>query len=93
MESIIGKKYIPNDNSYAINLTSCSDYPYKNENLLLAGTHIGDEPKECTILTEPFEAYRLSFPRRRGVEKNLFIIVGYENTTHMILFYEEGIQK
>ena len=52
-ESLIGKYYIPNDNSYSVNLTTSTQYPYNNEQKYLAGTYNTDA-KICLIVSEPF---------------------------------------
>lgn len=90
-ESIVGKTYIPHDNSYCVNLTSSSNYPYKSEtSARLAGTRIGDEPKECIILTEPFMCKILSV---NGIIKEIeMILVNYNNSTYSIMYYSGGVR-
>lgn len=91
MESIIGKKYIPCDNSYSVNITSTSGHPYKNERLLLAACIANDEKINiCTIISEPFLCNVKSFDGSIISEK--MIAVEYENTTSLVLFYESQIQ-
>ncbi len=89
-KSIIGKKYIPQDNSYSVNLTSSSGYPYKNDfTTYLAGALFQDHtPKVCTILTEPFECAVTGLDK---IKLEIMIIVEYNNTTHMTMYFEQGI--
>jgi hypothetical protein len=87
--SIIGKKYYPMDNSYCVNLTSTSNYPYKNDtNVYLAGARIGDEVKECIILSEPFKCI---INTNTGLIEEKMVIVNYNNNTYSVLYYKEGI--
>lgn len=57
-KSIIGKNYIPNDTSYSINLS------YPTRDVRLAGSsnpmngEILENPKECKIVSEPYEIGR-----------------------------------
>jgi hypothetical protein len=86
-ESLIGKYYLPCDNSYSVNLTSATNYPYKREEPLLAGS-FNSEAKMCVIVSEPFIC---------KVDSNLsgiyeMIMVEYENKTYSILYYEHCVR-
>jgi len=82
-KSIIGKKYIGDDNSYAVNLTSASNHPYLNEQLYLAGTSM-ENAKICEVVSEPFDV----FIRQKIVK---MIAVSYNNTTSIVLFDKKCI--
>jgi len=88
--SIIGKKYIPYDNSYCVNLTSTSGYPYKNDTAAyLAGTQVGDAPKECIIVSEPFLC---TVPIMHGDTKEIeMVLVNYNGCTYSIMFHKDAI--
>jgi hypothetical protein len=87
-KSIIGRKYIPCDNSYTVNLTSSSNFPYKNNTTIyLAGTARGDEPKECIILTEPFKCSIVTMSKET-YDIETMVVVQYKDTTHITLYYE-----
>ncbi len=89
MKNIIGKSYIPSDNSYAVNITTSTKYPSENENLYLVGT-FNSNNKICTILTNPFKP-SINTGFDEITNEDYFIIVQYNNTTHMVLFYESNI--
>lgn len=99
-ESIIGKKYIAIDNSFSIELSrnmglnrytkEMVDSPY------LAGTsQLGDYPKICTIVTEPFtinvvDEYKHKDNKER---EHLFVIVSDDsNRQHIVLWHESGVE-
>ena len=86
--SIIGRKYQPSDNSWMVNLTSCGDYPYKNERDNLAGNQIGAEPKECTVLSEPFEC-TTRFDGK--FKQRVFVIAQCEGETFSVLYSENNL--
>lgn len=88
-ESIIGMKYIPFDNSFSVNLTSCCDYPYLNKQKYLGGTY-NTSPKTCTIVSEPFSVNT----RINALDKDYIyqmIAVEYNNETHVVLFNKNNI--
>ena len=88
-ESLIGKFYLPSDNSYSVNLTSSSNNPYENDQLYLAGT-FNTNAKLCTIVSEPFMCYiNTSIGTSKLVE---MILVEYDGQTSSILYYEKCVQ-
>jgi hypothetical protein len=84
-ESLIGKYYLPVDNSYSVNLTSAVDYPYKNEHLYLAGTY-NTEAKLCIIVSEPFT---INIDGMRMVE---MILVEYEKQISTIMYFKDCVR-
>ena len=90
-KSIIGKNYVPSDNSYSVNVTKSGNYPYKNEPTYLAGTCF-NIPKVCTILSEPFECdcyiHGISNPKNI----HTMIMVRYNQETHMVLFDKKNVR-
>jgi hypothetical protein len=84
-ESLIGKCYLPVDNSYSVNLTSASRYPYKSEDTSLAG-NFSSEAKMCVIVSEPFICKVDS--DLSGIRTYEMIMVEYDNKTYSILYYE-----
>ena len=89
-ESIIGKKYIPTDNSWSVNVTTASECPWKNEQRYLSGTmDCNFIPVECTIVSEPFFAKVMSY---KQIREQLMIAVDYNNETHIVLFFPSQIQ-
>lgn len=88
MESLIGKYYSPYDNSYSVNLTSCSGYSYENKRLYLAGTSDSGE-KMCLIVSEPFLC------KVRTISDNtvdrVMILVEYDGNTVSVMFHESRV--
>ncbi len=78
-QSIIGKPYIANDNSYSINLTT------KSTTVRLAGTARG-HPKLAIIVSEPYTAFI-------GIVQKTctFVNVRYEKDIIRVLFKEANI--
>ena len=77
-----GKKYIPSDTSYFINLT----YPTRDHRL--AGTMVGEqEPKECEIVSEPYEFEILTDILGEPIT-HWFINVKYKKDICRVLFKE-----
>lgn len=91
-ESLIGKKYRPHDNSWSINVTTCSNYPYKNKQGYLAGTH-NTSQKECIICSEPFDCYINKSVLHFNLEICKMIMVNFNQETHMVLFNESSVVK
>jgi hypothetical protein len=87
-ESLIGKWYLPVDNSYSVNLTSAALYPYKSEDTSLAGNYNSDA-KMCIIVSEPFICKVHS--DISGLRTHEMIMVEYENKTYSILYYERCV--
>lgn len=90
MESIIGKKYISYDNSWSVNVTSCGDILSRAEHSYLAGTN-EEMPKMCTIVSEPFECNVYSTGIKNPKSIRTMIMVNYNYTTNMVLFYKNNI--
>ena len=88
-ESLIGKWYLPVDNSYSVNLTSAALYPYKSEDTSLAGNY-NSEAKMCVIVSEPFICRVDS--DLSGIRTYEMIMVEYENKTYSILYYEHCVR-
>lgn len=89
-ESIIGKKYIPIDNSWSVNVTTASDYPHKNEWRYLSGTPDNNfTPVECTIVSEPFF---MKVSTYKQIREQLMVAVDYNDETHIVLFFPSQIQ-
>lgn len=84
-ESLIGKYYIPNDNSYSVNLTTSTQYPYNNEQKYLAGTYNTDA-KICLIVSEPFMCKVRTVLNQ--ISEIMMILVEYDNEVISVIFYE-----
>lgn len=87
-ESLIGKWYLPVDNSYSVNLTSAANHPYISEDTSLAGNYNSDA-KMCVIVSEPFICKVDS--GLSGIRTYDMIMVEYENKTYSILYYERCV--
>lgn len=87
--SIIGKKYLPSDNSYSVNVTSSTLFPYKSKQIYLAGI-VNEEGKECTILTDPFDC-SIIHSVNKSVVLLPMIIVQYGNTTACVMYYKHCV--
>jgi hypothetical protein len=90
-ESLIGKKYLPTDNSYSVNLTtSAPTFSSENKQLYLAGKY--NEPaKLCEIVSEPFYCFintGFDFPPDK---KHKMILVEYEGNTCSVLFNDRCV--
>lgn len=84
LENIIGKTYIPADNSYAICLED-----FENSNKHLTG---GIYDKKCIIISKPYKSNSKEKgynPRADAIHD--FINVLYQNHTYMVLFSEKCI--
>ena len=87
-ESIIGKKYRPNDNSWSLNLTkSCNGFNRVIRGYL-GGTYRTDAVI-CTIKSEPFKMIIES--GTHGVDARTMIIVEYGKSSYTVLFYKSNI--
>lgn len=89
-KSYIGMFYEPRDNSYSVNITSCSNYPGVNVELYLAGTY-NTERKVCKIVSEPFICNITTV--NKTVMQMEMIMVEYENTTSCVIFYDKWINN
>lgn len=90
-ESLIGKYYLPYDNSYSVNLTSSSNYPYKNDQRYLAGTFNSDA-KLCVIVSEPFICKVKSCVDNSITYEYYMILVGYNNEVISVLFNKSNVK-
>ena len=88
-QSIIGRQYLPGDNSYAVNLTDSSNYPYTNENSYLAGTHGGMGRKQVTIVSEPFLCKIRTI--LGDIRQHPMIVVESEGKHHLTLFFQSNL--
>lgn len=81
---LIGKKYIPHDNSYSKNLTN----PFKD--YILSGNNTGEDPKECIIVSE---IYNLEIECKASGKfyTYVFIDVEFNNDTVRVLFKENNV--
>lgn len=79
-QSIIGKKYIPFDNSHSCNLS----LQKPSGNIYLAGTLIGHEPKICTIISNPFLMKRINCEGK--LKETEMVLVEYNNQTYSVMF-------
>ena len=87
-KSLIGLKYVPHDNSYAINMTSSSNYPHRNDQLFLAGT-IDTKKVICDIVSDPFYCViETPFGNKKRCE---MIMVDYNNTTSCVIFHKNCV--
>lgn len=84
-KTLIGKKYVPHDNSYCKNLTN----PYRDYRL--AGNKIGEDPKECIIVSD---IYNLEIECNASGKFYIyvFIDVEYNGDTIRVLFKEKNVQ-
>jgi hypothetical protein len=91
-ESIIGKKYIPCDNSWSVNVTASGDHPYKNEPKYLAGAiGLELEAKVVTIVSEPFKCNVSTFGMTDPKSVKDMVMVEYEKETFMVMFKQSQI--
>ena len=94
MKSIIGKKYIPFDNSWSVNVTIAGDYPLKNKQSYLAGSiGLGLASKIVTIVSEPFQCNVNTFGCKNPKGIETMIMVDYNEQTHMVMFDKSQIIK
>lgn len=86
MESIIGKKYWPVDNSYSLCLTN------KEKGYQLAGNHYKNpkQPEETEVISEPYD---LCLWKYGAPENYTFVNVRcHRGLEHRVLFYERGFE-
>lgn len=93
-QSIIGKLYLPSDNSYSVNLTSCSNYSYKNDRTkYLAGAiELKLLPKEVTIISEPFLC-KVNTSINTNKKMPMILVKDSDGDIHSTLFYEKNINR
>lgn len=89
MERLIGKYYLPYDNSYSVNITSISNYPYEHKPLYLAGT-FNTEAKLCKIVSEPFICKINTI--NNDVTEMAMILVEYDNNTVSVMFHQSAVK-
>lgn len=90
MKSIIGKKYIPSDNSYAVNVTQCGDIIKDADRSSLAGDYL-TQAVECIIVSEPFLCNVITVRISNPKDIRLMIMVDYDGETHMVMFNKNNI--
>lgn len=87
-ESVIGKKYYPVDNSYAICLTD------GKKNYLLGGNHysVPKQKEECIIVSQPFE---MLVKTVSGDHKtvSMILVECSRGFTHAVLFHQRGFEN
>lgn len=81
-KSLIGKKYIPRDNSFIL-ILSRDIYRKSLISSRLAGS-INELPKECIIISEPYK-------QKVGDDIHEFINVSYNNDEFRVLFYQSDV--
>jgi hypothetical protein len=89
MESLIGRKYIPNDNSYQVNITTAGKSTGINICRHLAGVY-RKSPKTCIIVSEPFECKVLQSDEL--LKSITMICIDYNNETHCTVFDPRRIE-
>lgn len=87
-ESIIGKKYKPDDNSWSLNLTKSGNGYNRVIRGYLGGTYRTDAVV-CTIKSEPFKMIVESGMYQ--VDTRTMIIVEYNKSSYTVLFNESNI--
>lgn len=87
-KSIIGKYYKPIDNSYSVNLTSASTFPYENKQQYLAGNKYFPY-QICKIVSEPFVCKIKGYVDL--VIEVKMILVEFDNITSSVLYYEDSV--
>lgn len=93
MKKIVGKLYIPIDNSYSINVTQPIDNTFNIATVnrdYLAGTN-SDNPKLCTILTQPFKAMIKAFRNEYKEIECIMVKNNETGQTSMVMFHEWGL--
>lgn len=88
-KSLIGKIYIPNDNSYVVNLSDNKE-EYEAQ---LGGDQCGNVPKCCLIISEPYIKQQMVGILRPHLESYKFINVVYNNKVYRVLFDERGVKN
>lgn len=88
---IIGKTYIPKDNSYSVCLSKINNnhgIPDNTHDYLAGAYHPKEQAKVCIIVTEPFF---VTFDRSINVLHRM-IIVQYKNKQYMVLYHKDAIK-
>lgn len=93
--SLIGRKYIPTDNSYAVclsdNVANTFDEGRQPKEYLLHGCpNNNNVDTVCKIVTEPFVT---SIKTLLGIQNLMFVLVtDPNNKIHFVLFEHHGLQ-
>jgi len=90
MRTLIGKEYIPVDNSWSVNVTLCGDILRSAKTSYLAGTY-RTPPKKCIIVSDPFFCNTQTTGISKPKEIKEMIMVEYNDETHMVLYNPEGV--
>ena len=86
METIIGKTYIPSDNSFLLNLTTGLD-------CRLAGSLNPDIlPKQTIVVSEPYE-FRVRIAYLSSSNLLTFINVQYKEDVYRVMYKEENLNR
>ena len=91
-KSLIGKKYIPCDNSWSVNVTDCGKSLFKPQRSFLAGI-CGGGGVECVIISEPFDCIVETIGIENPKSTHKMIMVNYNDETHMVLFYKNCVKN
>jgi hypothetical protein len=88
MESLIGKKYYPIDNSYSVCLTD------GKMNYQLAGNHYNrpKQPEECEIVSEPFDMV-VNNIIGGFLTRQMILVKCERGFTHSVVFVEHALLK
>lgn len=97
MKRIVGRKYLPIDNSYSVNITKCTKRDaifgiIENKGYISGTCAFNYHPHPCIILTNPFKAtVHLGFADKT-VETQMVVVKDLtDNQCHTVMFYEAGL--
>lgn len=89
-QSLIGRKYIPVDNSYSNCLSVASYNSSGKKEHYLAGNQCGDCPQLCTIVSEPFQMLVQRWGKP-GIQ-TMILIKCPQGLTHCYMYYKQGLR-
>ena len=93
LKSLVGKVYIPCDNSWSVNVTDCGSTLSRAKYSCLAGTQLPySSAVKCIIVSEPFKCNINTFGISEPNQVREMIMVEYNHETHMVLFYNNCVQ-
>lgn len=87
MESLIGKSYVPLDNSYALNLSSYNWDRNEYTGSQLAGNMVGLDPQRVIILSEPFVMVHNNEDRHY----NMILVKDIKGDVYTVMFNPIGL--
>ncbi len=96
-KSIIGKPYLPIDNSYSVNITKPTKIDHRfgwveNKGYLAGTASRNDDPHPCIVITEPFKANVHMGFKDELKETELIIVKDLiDDHCHTIMFFEFGL--